>query len=100
MADIFTAWLTSNKLIEAVQRKISMPLAQGLMSHQDILDFATEELLISQVPSVLQFHEEYFVWVTQVAITPNKTKYPIPERAIGSKLRDLWYKDSSGNLFE
>lgn len=96
----FNAWLTSDGLIAAVQRKISMPLAQGLMSAQDILDFATEELLISQVPSVLQYHEEYFVWQQELVLVPNKTKYAIPERAIAMKLRDVWYKDTGGSLYK
>lgn len=96
----FNAWVTSNSLIDNVKRKISMPIAQGLMSDQDILDFAYEELLISQVPAVLSYHEEYFVWQVEVPLVPNKTRYSIPERAIGSKLRDIWYKDTSGNLFE
>lgn len=100
MSDTFTAWSTSNSLIAAVQRKISMPLSQGLMSPQDILDFATEELLISQVPSILQWHEEYFVWQDEIALQQGVKRYPIPERAIGMKLRDIWYKDTNGTLYE
>lgn len=100
MSDTFTAWSTSNTLIKAVQRKISMPLSQGLMSPQDILDFATEELLIAQVPSILQWHEEYFVWQDEITLQEGVKRYAIPERAIGMKLRDIWYKDTNGTLYE
>lgn len=96
----FTPWMTSDDLIESIKRKISFPVYQTTFSDQDILDFATEELMISQVPSVMQFHEEFFVTTRDVTLKPNKTKYPIPDRAIGMKLRDLFYKDTNGNLFE
>jgi hypothetical protein len=96
----FNAWLTSNGLIDAVKRKISIPIAQGVMEPQDILDFATEELLIAQVPSVLEYHEEYFVWQDFIDLEQNKTRYPIPERAIGMKLRDVWFRDTNDTIYE
>lgn len=96
----FVSWLTSNSLVSAVKRKISIPISQGLMSEQDILDFATEELLIAQVPSVMEFHEEYFVWPETIPLVSGKTRYAVPERAIGMKLRDIWFKDSNNTLYE
>ena len=93
-------WMTSDTLVESISRKISLPLSQGTFSKEDILAFATEEMFISQVPSVMIYHEEYFVWPVKVPLVPNKTRYPIPDRAIGMKIRDLFYEDQSGNLFE
>ena len=55
---------------------------------------------ISQVPSVMQFHQEYFVYNVVVPIRPGVGRYPIPDRAIGMKLRELFYGDTNGNLFE
>lgn len=96
---LITPWMTSEDLINAVKRKISMPLSQGTFSKDDILDFATEEMMISQVPSVLTYHEEYYVYSKEVPLESNKVNYPVPERAIGMKLRDVFLKDSNGNLF-
>lgn len=96
----FNAWYTSSSLIEAVKRKIAVPISQGFLSEQDILDFATEELLISQVPDIIAVHEEYFVYSLDVPIVQGVNKYKIPDRAIGMKLRDLWFRDTSGNLRE
>lgn len=93
-------YYTSNELIAAVQRNINIPLYQLTYTNEDILAFATEELFLAQVPSIMQFHEEYFVFPEEVALVPNKSKYPIPKRAIGMKLRDLFYKDANGNLIE
>lgn len=96
----FKPYLNSTDIIEAVKRKISVPIYQNTFSEEDLLRFANEEMLISQVPSVLSFHEEYFVTTKEVPLENNRTRYPIPERAIGHRLRDLFFKDTSGNLVE
>jgi len=103
----FTPWLTSEKLIEAVKRKISFPVDQNTFSEDDILAFANEEMQISQIPNVMEFHEEYFVTSIGITLEPNKSRYAIPNRAIGMKLRDVMYGDGNvtiqqpyGNIFE
>lgn len=95
-----TPWYTSDKLIEAVKRKISFPITQNTFTEDDILAFANEEMYISQVPAVMQYHEEYFVYRVQVPLVTNISRYPIPDRSIGMKLRDLFWSDASGNYFE
>jgi hypothetical protein len=57
-------------------------------------------MFIAQVPSVLIYHEEYFVTYEQVPLQTNLSRYPIPTRATGMKLRDLFWMDQNGNLFE
>jgi len=57
-------------------------------------------MFIAQVPSVLLYHEEYFVTYEQVPLQTNLSRYPIPTRATGMKLRDLFWMDQNGNLFE
>jgi hypothetical protein len=91
---------TSSELIEAVKRKISMPITQVTFSNDEILDFANEELFLAQVPSIMQYHEEYLVYRQTIPLVAGINKYDIPDRAIGMKLRDLFYKDSNGNLSE
>lgn len=93
-------WMTSNDLINAVKRKISFPVDQATFTEEEILDFANEEMMISQVPSVLSFHEEYFVTTKEIPLIADKLRYPIPDRAIGLKLRDVFWKDTNGNLYE
>jgi hypothetical protein len=92
-------YMTSNDLIAAIKRKISFPTSQVTFNEDDILAFANEEMFIAQVPSVLQFHEEFFVSSLDVQLLANKTRYAIPNRAIGMKIRDLFFKDTNGNLY-
>lgn len=93
-------WMTSSDLIESVKRKIAVPINQRTFTEEDILAFANEELVISQVPDILMFHEEYFVFSQDHILTANVQKYPLPERAMGMKLRDVFYVDTNSNLFE
>lgn len=95
-----TPWYTSQDLINSVKRKIAVPISQNTFLEADILAFANEEMFISQVPSVLQFHEEYFVTYKTLPLQTNLSRYPIPDRATGMKLRDLFWMDQSGNLFD
>lgn len=90
-------YMTSNDLIASVKRKISFPASQATFTNTEILAFANEEMSISQVPSILMYHEEYFVYEKELPLVPNKSRYPIPSRATGGKLRDLYYKDTNGN---
>jgi hypothetical protein len=98
-------WLDSDDIVSAVKRKITMPTFQSTFTEADILAFANEEMAVSQVPSVLSFHEEYFVTTKleggseSVPLEDNKSRYPVPSRAIGLRLRDLFYSDGT-NLFE
>jgi hypothetical protein len=93
-------WMTSDDLIASVQRKIAFPISQATFSNDDILAFANEEMFISQVPSVLQYHEEFFVTYQIVPLTTGINRYPIPDRAIGMRLRDIKWQDNQGNMFD
>jgi hypothetical protein len=93
-------YYTSVDLIEAVKRKIMFPVSQSTFTDEDILKFANEEMFISQVPTILMHHEEFFVTYKVVPLKPNTSRYPIPSRAIGMKLRDLMWRDTNGTLYE
>lgn len=95
-----TPYLTSNQLIEAVKRKIMFPIDQNTFGPNEILAFANEEMSISQVPAVMQYHQEYFVYFVKVPLQSNQSRYTIPSRAIGMRLRDIMWSDEQNNLFE
>lgn len=95
-----TPYYTSTDLLNAIKRKISFPVYQSTFSDNDLLAFANEEMMISQVPSILQYHEEYFVFYRDIPLNYAVSRYPVPSRAIGMKLRDATYMDTNGNLFE
>ena len=47
-------YFTSADIVEAVKRKIAFPIDQVTFTSNAILSFVNEEMMISQVPSVLK----------------------------------------------
>lgn len=93
-------WMTSADIIASIKRKISAPTSQNLFSTEDFLAFVNEELAIASVPSILEYHEEYFVFAQKIPMVSGQDRYPIPARAIGMKLRDVKWSDFNDNLFD
>jgi len=91
---------TSDTLIADVKRRASIPTSQNLFTDADFLELANSEILIGILPSVMQLQEEHFVYEVDVTLVASVSKYKIPYRAVGGKLRDLFYKDTNGNLQE
>lgn len=91
------SYLTSSTLIESVKRRASIPQSQSTFTEDDLLAFANEELSIGLLPSILQFHEEFLVYETTVPLYSGVQNYSIPGRAIGGKVRNVFYMDTNGN---
>jgi hypothetical protein len=95
-----TPWYTSSTLVAAVKRKIMFPTSQSTLDDDEILDFANEEMQVSQVPDILQYHEEYLVTYEILPLVANQSRYAIPSRAVGMRLRNAFWMDQQGNLFD
>lgn len=93
-------YYTSDDLISSLKRRIIVPTSQSTFTEQDFLDFATEEMNMALVQSVMQLQEDYYLHTVDVPIMLNKTKYAIPYRSIGNKLKDVAFKDENGNVQE
>lgn len=93
-------YLTSSSLIESIKRRAMIPSNQSTFTDADFLALANDELKIGLLPSILSVQEEYYVFAERVQVESNKSSYAIPYRAIGSKLRDVFYVDNGGNLVE
>jgi hypothetical protein len=90
--------LTSTALINTIKRRASIPLNQNTFTETDILEMASEEISISLLPKVLELYENYYLTHVDVDITASQSRYDIPYRAIGNKVKDIFYVDSSGDL--
>lgn len=95
-----SSYLTSATLIESVKRRSHMPESQVTFLDDDLLAFANEEMQIGLVPCVMKMHEEFLVYPQLVPLIANVSNYPIPSRAIGSKVREVFYLDQATNLRE
>lgn len=94
-----TGYLTSSTLIETVKRIGMIPTSQNTFNDSDFLAIANQEVRIGLLPTIIQYHEEYYVRDSaDVTIVASQSRYPIPYRAVGGKFREIFYKDTSGNL--
>jgi len=91
---------TSSTLIASVKRRASIPTNQSLFSDADLLAFADEEISLGLLPSILRLHEDYYLFVDPVSLQDGISKYEIPHRSVGNKLRDVQFRDSNGNISE
>lgn len=89
-------WDTS-ALIAKVRRVTFAPNSTTTgTADSDLLLYLTDELHSAIVPRLRKAAEEYFVTYMDTAITAGQATYPLPSRAVGSALRDLWLVDSQG----
>ena len=88
--------LTTNKLIHSLKLRASIPVTDNTFTEEDFLYFLNEEMDLGVVPHITQYHEDYFLFSEYVDVEQGKTRYTIPDRAVGVKLRDVAYDDGNG----
>jgi hypothetical protein len=80
--------LTSSELIKSIKRRAMIPSDQNTFTDDDFLEMLNEEMQYFGVPHLLRTHEEYLLVSEDIALD-GKTKYEIPYRALGNKLREI-----------
>ena len=93
-------YYTTEDLINSVKRRANVPDSQDMISDNEILEFANEEMLLNFIPLVYSKHEDYYLVRQEIPLEANKTRYPIPYRAIASKVREIAIQGSGGELRE
>lgn len=94
-------YLTSSSLISTVKREAMIPTSQSTFTDADFLSIANQEMRIGLVPSIMLYHQEYYVRdAAPITLVANQSAYPIPYRAVGGKFRELFYADTNGNLMK
>lgn len=90
--------VTSDRFLEGLKRRITIPANQPLMTDQAFLDLANDVIRDRMVPLFLSVNQNYFVTYVDLPMTQGLKKYPIHYRAIGRALRDLKLKHSLDNI--
>lgn len=92
--------LTTDGLIRAVRTRGAIPSDTATYTDDVIIDVLNEEIDTGLLSSILSVSEEYLVNYADVPIVSGTTKYKIPYRAVGNKLRDVFLVDTAGNVYE
>lgn len=87
----------SDELLRSIKRRAVTPASQNLFEDQDFLDFATEEIDSHIVPLLNTQQENYFLVTQDIPILSGQTRFEIPYRATGNKLKDLSYVPSTSS---
>lgn len=93
-------YYTTDDIIKSVKRRAFIPTSQSTFTNADFLAFMNEEMNMGVVPAVLRTHEDYFLVTDLIPLEDNTSKYSIPYRSIGNKLREVALIDTGGNLYE
>jgi hypothetical protein len=88
---------TGDMLISAIKRNASIPTSQSKFNDTDFLAFLNEELQITMVGELISLNEDYFIMKVDTALVASQTEYDLPTTAIGWKLEEVGYLDSSSN---
>lgn len=88
---------TSDALIEDIKRRTFMPISQITFTDDDIIDFADEEIQVGIVPLLMSVREDYLVQFKDDPIDADIVSYPMHERAIVQKLKDVTVLDPNSS---
>lgn len=94
--------LTTNGLLKSIKRRAMVPTSQDTFTDADLIDFMNEEMMIGLVPTILNQKDEYLIFQEEQVLVANQANYPVPERALFNKLREVSYKldDQGGTEYE
>lgn len=90
--------LDSKNLIKTIKRRGFIPTSQETFTDEDFLEMATEEINLSLMDQLIIARGDYLVQSEELPLQPDVFEYPIPDRAVGNKLRDVLIVDSQGNV--
>lgn len=86
-----------NQLLLSVKQRAMTADNQNLLSDSDIVRIASEELQAVLIPYIESVKGEYFVTNQDQTFVNGTYVYTLPERATGTKLRDVCLVDQQGN---
>ncbi len=84
-------WTTLDLLTSIKNRAMIPDASSGSLGTATLLNYATEELLITVVPMILGVREKYYETYTDTALTSSLTSIPVPARAVGGTLSSVQY---------
>lgn len=92
--------MTCDEFLETVKTLITVPSNQSLLDDEDILRLADFENRNTVTPLIESLNQDYFLTSSQrFPLQPNQSRYSIPARAVGRKLKDLVLTDSSNGYW-
>ena len=86
---------TTTDLLAAIKRRAQLPDANGALTDADILALATPAMRTQIQPLIRSVREDYAVVSEVQTVVADQQQYPIPSRAEGGSVRDVWMRQRS-----
>lgn len=86
-----------NALLLSVKQRAMSADNQNLLTDPDIIRIASEELQGVILPYIESVKGEYYVTIDDIPFVSGTSSYTLPQRATGTKLRDVMLIDQQGN---
>lgn len=91
--------MTTDELLLSIRRRARIPVASALGSQDaDLLSVANEEIGAYLVPMILRQRADLLLTYLDVPVIDPAAPIRIPARAIGARLKEVSFIDSSGEL--
>jgi hypothetical protein len=84
--------MITSELVATVKRIASTPTGEGLYSAQEYIDTLNEFLRKEVTPLISSIRQEFFLKDKEYTILADENPYPIPSRAVGSKINQIYAK--------
>jgi hypothetical protein len=85
-------------LLNSTKLRSFAPISQATLEDDDLIAMANEEMSVKIIPDLISVREDFFSMTEDASLIIRTSHYPIPSRAIGNALKELFYVDSNGNL--
>ena len=89
---------TMTEMVESLKKRGLIPVNQKTFEPSDLIRFMSEELMNFVVPRIMEVRENYFVEHYDQALVADQARYNIHTRAIGMKIKRLFWLDENGHV--
>lgn len=90
---------TNSDFIEKVKTRMMVPIDQVSYSDANILELASDEVDMELIPDIMSARQEFYVF-KESQVMNNSGRYPIPDRAVGEKVRIVYLKTTDDDSAE
>lgn len=88
---------TTSDIITSIKKRGVIPTAQKTFETDDLIRFMDEELRTEIVPMLMSVRADYFLEKLDTTLVSGADSYELPPRAIGMKIKNVFYLDAGGN---
>lgn len=88
---------TMTEMVESLKKRGLIPVSSKTFDNEALIRFMSEELQNYISPLIMEVRENYFVEKYDQTLVADQSRYEINPRAIGTKLKSMFWLDSNGN---